>query len=186
MSRQRAYRNTGPLPPHPYCYSRYILDQDHRAPCTWDLICNIQDLHQQGNSSRGRVEDEGVRVPHHGWDHSRLGGANQVYPGGLLRGRGELEPISGSEYSPERILPGPGRRSIWVRGRYVKVWGCRLEQDSHWGGFPHSNLLPSVPLFMIFVWCHVRNECSWEKSLVFWKVRDEMVWKDKIPDNRLI
>ena len=46
---------------------------------------------------------------------------NQVYPGGLSRGRRELEPISSSEYSPERILPGPDRRSIQVRGRYIKV-----------------------------------------------------------------
>ena len=46
---------------------------------------------------------------------------NQVYPGGLSRGCGEFGPVSGSEYSPEWILPSPGRRSIQVRGRYVKV-----------------------------------------------------------------
>ena len=37
---------------------------------------------------------------------------------------------------------------------------------------------------MIFVWCHVGNECLWEMSLVFWKVRDEMDQKDKIPDTK--
>ena len=121
VSYQLAYRNAGPLPPHPYHYSWYILDQDRRAPCTQDLIRNIQDLCQQGNSSRGRVEDEGVWVQHRGRDRSRRGRVNQVYPGGLSRGRSEFGPISGSEYSPEQILPGPGRRSIRVCGRYIKV-----------------------------------------------------------------
>ena len=50
-----------------------------------------------------------------------VAGRIQVYPGGLSRGRGEFGPVSGSEYSPERILPGPGRRSIRVCGRYIKV-----------------------------------------------------------------
>ena len=109
VSRQRAYRNAGPLPPHPYRYSRYVLGQDRRAPCTRDLIRNIQNVRQQGNSSRDQVEDEGVRIHHCGRDRSRRGRANQVYPGGLSRGCGEFGPVSGSEYSPERILPGPGR-----------------------------------------------------------------------------
>jgi len=29
---------------------------------------------------------------------------------------------------------------------------------------------------------YVGNECVWEMSLAIWKVRDEMGWKDKIPD----
>ena len=121
VSRQRAYRNAGPLPPHPYRYNWFVLGQDRRAPCTRDLIRNIQNVRQQGNSSRDRVEDEGVRVYHRSRDRSRRGRANQVYPGGLPRGRGEFRPVSGSEYSPERILPGPGKRSIRVRGRFIKV-----------------------------------------------------------------
>ena len=121
VSHQHVYRNAGPLPPYPYRYSRYILDQDHQAPCTQDLIRNIQDLRQQGNPSQGGVKDEGVRVQHCAQGRSQRGRANQVYPGGLSRGHGELEPISGSEYSLERVLPGPGRRSIRVRRRYIKV-----------------------------------------------------------------
>ena len=70
VSRQRAFRNAGPLPSHPYRYSRFVLDQDHRAPCTWDLIRNIQNIRQQGSSSRDQVKDEGVRVQHRGRDRS--------------------------------------------------------------------------------------------------------------------
>ena len=98
-----------PLLSHPYCYSWYVLDQHRWAPCTWDLICNIQELCQQGNSSQSQVEDEGVWVQQYAQGRSQCDWANQVYPGGLLRGCSELGAVSGSEYSPEWILPGPGR-----------------------------------------------------------------------------
>ena len=57
----------------------------------------------------------------------------------------------------------------------------RVELSSRRFSSLHYIIL-SVPLFVIFVWCHVGNECLWERSLAFWKMRDEMVWKDEVPD----
>ena len=118
VSRQRALRNAGPLPPHLYRYRRYVLGQDRRAPCTQDLIQNIR---RSGGSSQPPVSDgsNGVReVDGRSPGRSR---ANAVYPGGSRRSRVDRGTASDSDHFSDRVHPGPSHGRIRIRGGWRKV-----------------------------------------------------------------